>query len=85
MVNLLNLLQLVIFIYLFRFLRFRAIYFIFRFEDDWQIREKNLKASDIVFKSPDQDLIDLIWPADERPQKPNSQIKIHDVKYAGKI
>jgi hypothetical protein len=29
------------------------------------------------------DLIDEIWPADERPAKPNTPIEIHDLKYAG--
>jgi Xaa-Pro aminopeptidase len=30
------------------------------------------------------DLIDMIWPADERPQKPKTDIYIHEIKYAGR-
>ncbi len=33
--------------------------------------------------SPTRDLIDEIWPSDERPQKPDSQIRVHDLKFAG--
>jgi hypothetical protein len=48
----------------------------------WQTREQILSKYNIQLKSPDQDLIDLIWTND-RPSKPNSEIEIHDVKYSG--
>ena len=37
----------------------------------WQNRERILKQSGIEFKNSETDLIDLIWPADERPPKPS--------------
>lgn len=43
-----------------------------------------MKKSGISLHNPDEDLIDLIWPADERPAKPNTEIKIHDFKFSGK-
>jgi len=32
---------------------------------------------------PTQDLIDKFWPADERAKVPNSEVYIHELKYAG--
>ncbi len=51
--------------------------------DDWEDREESLEDEGLLFVSPDQDLIDAVWPQDERPPKPNSDLMIHDVKYAG--
>ena len=50
----------------------------------WQSRESLLKENGISFKSPDTELIDVVWPENERPQKSNSKIQIHDIKYAGR-
>ena len=50
----------------------------------WQSRESELIKGGLIFKSPNKDLIDEVWPADERPTKPSSQIYIHDIKYAGR-
>lgn len=49
----------------------------------WQTRESELAKSNVLLESPDKDLIDEIWPSDERPSKPNSTIRIHDIKFAG--
>ena len=54
-----------------------------------QSRENSLAASGIILESPLDsqskpiDLIDLIWPADERDPKPNGPLKIHEAKFAG--
>ena len=50
----------------------------------WQSRESALKENGISFKSPDIELIDIVWPSTERDPKPNSKIQIHDIKYAGR-
>jgi hypothetical protein len=42
-----------------------------------------LEDEGLLFVSPNQDLIDAVWPQDERPPKPNSNIMIHDIKYTG--
>ena len=49
----------------------------------WQNRERILKQSGIEFKNSETDLIDLIWPADERPPKPSGTIEIHSLEFAG--
>lgn len=49
----------------------------------WQSRESALKENGVSFKSPDIELIDIVWPSTERDPKPNSKIQIHDIKYAG--
>lgn len=39
----------------------------------------------IILKDVETDLIDQIWTkAEGRPEKPNTPIKIHDIKYAGR-
>lgn len=43
----------------------------------------SLSQSNIRLISPEKDLIDEIWPLDERDQKPNSEIKIHSLKFSG--
>jgi len=49
----------------------------------WQNRETNLKKADLKYVEAQTDLIDEIWPADERSPKPSTPIEIHDLKYAG--
>ena len=53
------------------------------FKGSWQNRANALEKSNIQLKDSSIDLIDLVWPTDERPAKPNSQIFIHELKYAG--
>ena len=48
----------------------------------WQNREEILNKYNFQLKNPDQDLIDIIWTSG-RPAKPNSELEIHDLKYAG--
>ncbi|CAF0783175.1 unnamed protein product [Brachionus calyciflorus] len=48
----------------------------------WQNMENELKKSDISLVSPDRDLIDLIW-TEGRPQKPNTDIYIHNITFTG--
>lgn len=38
-----------------------------------------MNKNKISLHDPSDDLIDLIWPNTERPPKPNSQIKIHNI------
>lgn len=44
-----------------------------------------MNINNISLLSPSEDLIDLIWPENERPSKPNSEIKIHHNDFSGKI
>ncbi len=53
------------------------------FQADWKTRESKFIKSGLNFIDTPQDLIDLVW-IEGRPDKPKSEIKIHDVKYAGK-
>ena len=52
-------------------------------KDVWQARNDQLKSYGIILQDAENDLIDLIWPADERTPKPSTLLMIHDVKYAG--
>ncbi len=42
-----------------------------------------LSKSDIKLQSPKIDLIDEIWPREERDEKPNSAIKVHSLNFSG--
>ena len=48
----------------------------------WESRSAELLKSNIKLINPVKDLIDEIWPSDERAYKPNSLIKVH--KFPGK-
>ncbi|RNA02064.1 Xaa-Pro aminopeptidase [Brachionus plicatilis] len=50
----------------------------------WQNTESQLSKFKLSLHNPNEDLVDLIWPSDERPLKPNTEIKIHDKEFAGK-
>lgn len=50
---------------------------------DWQSRESSLNKANITFVSPNEDLIDLIW-VNNRPEKPNSELIIHEPQFTGK-
>lgn len=53
--------------------------------DTWQAREKVLSAKGIILEDAKTDLIDEIWTQDQgRPEKPNFNIMIHDILFAGK-
>jgi hypothetical protein len=49
----------------------------------WENRMNLLSKSDIKLQSPKIDLIDEIWPREERDEKPNSAIKVHSLNFSG--
>jgi hypothetical protein len=50
----------------------------------WRSRNETLAKYSIEFRDyKDKDIIDEIWPPNERPKKANSTIEIHELKYAG--
>lgn len=56
----------------------------------WRSREDSLAAAGIMLETPLDsqskpiELVDLIWPSEERPAKPNGPLMIHEAKFAGK-
>ena len=58
-------------------------------KDSWINRKNSLEARNLIFvdtvANQEVDIIDAIWLEPERPSKPNSQIKIHNISFAGKV
>ncbi|KAK8724909.1 hypothetical protein OTU49_010972 [Cherax quadricarinatus] len=52
--------------------------------DTWKTYAKELKKSGIELVAEETNLIDLIWPSDERPIFPADPIYIHELHFAGK-
>lgn len=53
-------------------------------KDNWQTINATLSSGGITLWDVQTDLIDDIWPSDERDEKLPTKIMIHDVIFAGR-